>query len=67
MKEKKVIYTGIIEQDEAGNFFCGSYLLDYKYTVASFKIGNKITIKSIAENPSDMSYDKYQKSQNYFS
>lgn len=60
-KEKKGIYTGKIEQDEKGNFFCGEYLLDYKYTTAKFTIGDEITIKSVIENPSDISYDQYPK------
>lgn len=29
-KEKKAVYTGVIAQDEDGNYFCGEYLLDYK-------------------------------------
>jgi hypothetical protein len=66
-KEKKGVYTGKIEQDEKGNFFCGEYLLDYKYTVSKFKIGDEINIKSVIENPSDISYDKYpKKSSNFF-
>ncbi|MDD2986049.1 hypothetical protein [Flavobacterium sp.] len=67
MKEKKGIYTGIIEQDEKGNFFCGPYLLDFKYTKANFKLGDSVNIKSVIENPSDISYDTYpKKSKNFF-
>jgi hypothetical protein len=29
-KDKKGVYTGIIEKDEKGNYFCGEYLLDFK-------------------------------------
>ena len=66
-KDKKGIYTGIIEQDENGNFFCGKYLLDYQYTVANFKIGDEINIKSVIANPSDKSYNQYpEKSRNFF-
>lgn len=67
-KEKKGVYTGLIEKDNDGNFFCGEYLLDYQYTVASkFKIGDEINIKTIIENPSDKSYEKYpKKSRNFF-
>lgn len=66
-KEKKGVYTGKIEQDEKGNFFCGEYLLDYKYTMSKFKIGDEINIKSVIENPSDISYNKYpKKSSNFF-
>ena len=65
-KEKKGVYTGKIEQDEKGNFFCGEYLLDYKYTMSKFKIGDEINIKTVIENPSDISYDKYPKKSNNF-
>ena len=65
-KEKKGVYTGIIEQDVDGNFFCGPYLLDYKYTVASFKIGDEVNLKTVIENPSDISYDKYPKKSRLF-
>ncbi|WP_136667434.1 hypothetical protein [Flavobacterium sp. H122] len=67
-KEKeKGVYTGIIEKDSDGNYFCGEYLLDYKYTEANFKVGDEINIKTVIENPSDKSYDKYpKKSRNFF-
>jgi hypothetical protein len=66
-KDKKGVYTGIIEQDENGNFFCGKYLLDYQYTVANFKIGDEINIKTVIANPSDKSYNQYpEKSRNFF-
>lgn len=60
-REKKGVHTGIIEQDEKGNFFCGAYLLDYKHVMSKFKLGDEITIKSVIENPSDISYQKYPK------
>jgi len=67
MAKDKGIYTGIIEQDADGNYFCGEYLLDYKYTVANFKVGDKINIKSVIANPSDKSYNQYpKKSGNFF-
>jgi hypothetical protein len=66
-KEQKGIYTGQIEKDEYGNYFCGTYLLDYHYTVSSFKEGDTINIKSVIENPSDKSYNLYpKKSKNFF-
>lgn len=65
-ESKKGVYTGIIEKDEDGNFFCGAYLLDYKHTVANFKIGDKINIKTIIENPSDISFKKYPKKSKVF-
>lgn len=66
-KDKNYIYTGIIEQDELGNFFCGEYLLDYKQVTAGFKPGDRINIKSVIENPSDKSYEKYPKKSREFS
>lgn len=67
-KEKnKGIYTGIIEKDSDGNYFCGEYLLDYQYTEASFKIGDTINIKTIIDNPSGKSKEKYpKKTRNFF-
>lgn len=66
-KENKEIYTGVIEKDEKENYFCGEYLLDYKDTQANFKLGDEINIKSIIENPSDISYNLYsKKSKNFF-
>lgn len=67
-KEKnKGIYTGIIEKDNDGNYFCGEYLLDYQYTEASFKIGDMINIKTIIDNPSGKSNEKYpKKTRNFF-
>ncbi|MDD2822228.1 MAG: hypothetical protein PHW29_13305 [Flavobacterium sp.] len=62
---QKGIFTGIMEQDENGNFFCGEYLLDYKMAQAH-TIGDWITIKSIIENPSDISYNKYPKKSKNF-
>ncbi|MBG6111657.1 hypothetical protein H4V97_000566 [Flavobacterium sp. CG_23.5] len=63
---QKGIYTGIIEKDENNNFFCGEYLLDYKMVMAKHAVGDMITIKSIIENPSDISYNKYQKKSKNF-
>lgn len=59
--EKKGVYTGLIEKDANGNFFCGEFLLDYKTVASKFQIGDKITIKSVIENPSDISYGTYPK------
>ena len=66
MSKEKGVYTGKIEQDEHGNFFCGAYLLDYKMVAAKFHIGDKITIKSVIENPSDISYGTYPKKSKNF-
>ncbi|WP_367753543.1 hypothetical protein [Flavobacterium sp. WC2430] len=63
---QKGVYTGIIEKDEDNNFFCGIYLLDYKMVQAKHVVGDWITIKSIIENPSDISYNKYPKKSKNF-
>ena len=64
--EKKGLFTGIIEKDENGNFFCGEYLLDYKMVVANFKLGDKITLKTAITNPSDISFKSYEKKSKNF-
>ena len=66
-KDTKGVYTGIIEKDENGNFYCGEYLLDYQYTITNFKLGDEVNIKSVIANPSDKSYNQYpKKSRNFF-
>jgi len=62
---QKGVYTGIMEQDENNNFFCGEYLLDYKMA-QKFTLGDWITIKSVIENPSDISYNQYPKKSKNF-
>lgn len=64
---KEGLYQGIIEQDEKGNFFCGPYLLDYKMVMADFKLGDKISIKKLINNPSAMSVEAYPKKSIKFS
>ena len=63
---QKGIFTGVIEKDENNNFFCGEYLLDYKMVLAKFAVGDWITIKSVIENPSDISYKQYPKKSKNF-
>lgn len=63
---QKGVFTGIIEKDENNNFFCGEYLLDYKMVMAKHAVGDMITIKSVIENPSDISYNKYPKKSKNF-
>jgi hypothetical protein len=66
-KDKKGIYSGTIEKDNDNNYFCGEYLLDFRMVEEKFALGDKITIKSVIENPSDKSYDKYpKKSKDFF-
>jgi hypothetical protein len=62
----KGIYTGIIEKDENGNFFCGEILLDYKMVTSGFSIGDVVTVKTVIVNPSDMTYSQYPKKSRNF-
>ncbi|RZJ66579.1 MAG: hypothetical protein EOO50_09410 [Flavobacterium sp.] len=68
MAKEKGVYTGKIEKDDKGNYFCGPYLLDYQYTEAgNFKIGDEINIKTVVANPSNGNKDVYaMKSKNFF-
>jgi hypothetical protein len=63
---QKGVYTGIIEQDENNNYFCGEYLLDYKMVNTNHQLGDWVTIKSVIENPSDINYNKYPKKSKNF-
>lgn len=65
MSKEKGVYTGKLEQDENGNFFCGPYLLDYQMAL-KFKIGDKINLKTVIDNPSDKSYNDYPKKSKLF-
>lgn len=57
----KGVYTGKIEKDADGNFFCGEFLLDYQMVAKDFKLGDEINIKTVIANPSDKSYNQYPK------
>lgn len=62
MTKQKGVYTGKIEQDEKGNYFCGPYLLDFKAVqTGKFSIGDEVNIKSVITNPSDASFAAYEK------
>jgi hypothetical protein len=67
-KDKKPIYTGKIEQDADGNYFCDIYLLDYRKVASGFSLGEEIHINSVEENQSDKSNTQYPfKSKNFVS
>lgn len=68
MAKEKGVYTGTLEKDDKGNYFCGPYLLDYQYTESgNFKIGDKINLKTVVANPSNASNQTYpMKSRNFF-
>ncbi|SFJ29768.1 hypothetical protein [Myroides guanonis] len=64
---KKGVFQGIIERDADGNYFCGPYLLDYQYTESNFKLGDKISLKTVIANPSFKSREAYaMKSMKFF-
>lgn len=60
-KDTKGLHTGLIEKDENGNYFCGPYMLDYQKVASGYAEGDKITIKSVIDNPSDKSQQQYPK------
>lgn len=63
----KGVYTGKIEKDADGNYFCGVFLLDYQMVEKDYKLGDEINIKTVIANPSDKSYNQYpKKSRNFF-
>lgn len=62
----KGVFTGPIQKDKNGNFFCGAYLLDYKMVTSAFVEGDLVTIKSVIVNPSDISYATYPKKSRNF-
>lgn len=53
------LYQGTIEKDANGNYFCGPYLLDYQTVEAYFKLGDRVSLKSIIKNTSRMSMETY--------
>ena len=63
---EKGLFTGTLEKDEKGNYFCGEYLLDFKMVTANFSIGDLVTIKSVIVNPSDLTYNLYPKKSKNF-
>ncbi|MBC7438769.1 MAG: hypothetical protein H7250_02115 [Flavobacterium sp.] len=63
---EKGLYTGILEKDDKGNFYCGEILLDFKMASSGFLIGDLITVKSVIVNPSDLTYNSYPKKSKNF-
>jgi hypothetical protein len=60
MNNRKPIHIGNISRDEFNNYFCGEYLLDFRFTESSgLKEGDEIAIYSAIANPSDMSAGWY--------
>ncbi len=68
MSKHKGIFKGKIQQDEFGNYFCGEFLLDYKYVQQNkFAVDDEILIKTVVTNPSDASAGWYPKKSSNFS
>jgi hypothetical protein len=51
-------YTGKIEQDSKGNYYCGEYLLSYKLVKGKFRVGDIIKIFESSKN-NDPRTDKF--------
>ena len=47
------LYEGIIQQDEKRNYYCGTFLLNYKLVDQNYTVGQKIKIVEVVENSSD--------------
>jgi hypothetical protein len=59
-EKQKGVYTGIMEKMKT-TIFLWCLSLDYKMAISNHTLGDYITIKTIIENPSDISYNKYPK------
>ncbi|KKO89335.1 MULTISPECIES: hypothetical protein [Sphingobacterium] len=53
------LYQGIIEKDDNGNYFCGPFLLDYQTVETYYKLGDRVSIKTIIKNTSRKSMEAY--------
>ncbi|WP_312789257.1 hypothetical protein [Sphingobacterium sp.] len=53
------LYQGIIEKDDNGNYFCGPYLLDYQIVETYYKVGDRVSLKTIIKNTSRKSMEAY--------
>jgi hypothetical protein len=52
-------YSGEIQQDNAGNYICGDYILNYQEAEQVHKLGQRIIIKSAGMNKSPRTKEKY--------
>ena len=46
----EIIYEGLVDKDESGNYYCGEYLLNKSYVERNNKIGDKIKIIESSDN-----------------
>ncbi len=53
--------VGEIQQDSAGNYICGEFILKYKEVDQVHKLGTRIIIKSIGPNSNFRTKEKYPK------
>lgn len=56
---KEGLYQGVIEKDDKGNYFCGPYLLDYQTVETYYKLGDRVSLKTIIKNTSRKSMEAY--------
>ncbi|MDQ1150962.1 hypothetical protein QE382_002946 [Sphingobacterium zeae] len=56
---KEGLYQGVIEKDDNGNYFCGPYLLDYQTVETYYKLGDRVSLKTIIKNTSRKSMEAY--------
>lgn len=48
--EIEIIYEGLIDTDESGNYYCGKHLLNKAYVERNNKVGDKIKIIESSDN-----------------
>ena len=65
-ENQKGVYKGNIEKEENGNYLSGPYHQDNQQVEATFKIGDEVNLKTVIENPSDKTYEKYPKKSKLF-
>jgi hypothetical protein len=54
-------YSGEIQRDNAGNYICGDYILNYQEVEQVHKLGTRIIIHSAGINKSPRTREKYPK------
>jgi hypothetical protein len=66
VQKKNVTKRFMIMEKDENNIFLWCLSLDYKMAISNHTLGDYITIKTIIENPSDISYNKYPKKSKNF-
>jgi hypothetical protein len=62
----EAMYTGKLEQDDDGNYFCGIYLLNYNYTKENYSLGEEIAILEATVNNNSRTQQRYTHFANKF-